>query len=60
MPHIQECILADSGPLLDFQDQGGMKSTVSGSYEDLKFKISKGCKQTETANRTEAINFKAY
>ena len=30
---------------LDFQYQGGVKSTVSGVFEDLKFKISEGYKQ---------------
>ena len=37
--------LADSGFFLDFQYQGGVKSTVSGVFEDLKFKISEGYKQ---------------
>ena len=27
---------------LDFQYHGGVKSTVSGVFEDLKFKISEG------------------
>ena len=30
---------------LDFQYQGGVRSTVSGVFEDLKFKISEGYKQ---------------
>ena len=40
--------LADSGFLFNFYYQGGsggMKSTVSGVFEDLKFKISEGDKQ---------------
>ena len=36
------CRLADSGFFLDFQYQGGVKSTVSGVFDDLKFKISEG------------------
>jgi hypothetical protein len=39
------CILADSGFFFDFWYQGGVKSTVSGVFEDLKFKISEGYKQ---------------
>ena len=36
----------DSGLFLDFEYQGGVKSTVSGVFDDLyKFKISKGYKQ---------------
>jgi hypothetical protein len=38
-------ILADSGFFLDFYYQGGVKSTVSWVFEDLKFKISEGYKQ---------------
>ena len=38
-------LLADSGIYLDLQYQGGMKSTVSRVFEDLKFKISEGYKQ---------------
>ena len=34
--------LADSGFFLDFQYQVGVKSTVSGVFEGLKFKISEG------------------
>ena len=30
---------------LDFQYQGGVKSTVSSVFEDLKFKISEGYKK---------------
>ena len=41
-PHI--CTL-NSGFLLDFKYQGGVKSTVFGVFEDLKFKISEVCKQ---------------
>ena len=37
--------LADLGFFLDSQYQGGVKSTVSGVFEDLKFKISEGYKQ---------------
>ena len=37
--------LADSGFLFNFYYQGGMKSTVSGVFEDLKFKISEDDKQ---------------
>ena len=33
------------GFCLDFWYQGGVKSTVSGVFEDLKFKISEGYKQ---------------
>ena len=39
------CILADSGFFLDFYYQSGVKSTVSGVFNDLKFKISEGYKQ---------------
>ena len=31
-----------------------MKATVSGVFEDFKFKISEGLDQTETANRAES------
>ena len=31
--------------ILDFWYQGGVKSTVFGVFEDLKFKISEGYKQ---------------
>ena len=41
----QEFTLADSEFVLDFRYQGGVKSTVSGVFEDLKFKISEGYKQ---------------
>ena len=37
--------LADSGIFLDFLYQSGVKSTVSGVFKDLKFKISEGYKQ---------------
>jgi hypothetical protein len=33
-------MLADSGFLKNFLYQGGVKATVSGVVEDLKFKIS--------------------
>ena len=38
-------ILADSGFFKNFLYQGGMKSTVSWVFEDLKFKISEGSDQ---------------
>ena len=38
--------LADSGFSLEFQYQGGVKAIVFGVFEDLKFKISKGYKQS--------------
>ena len=38
-------MLADSGIFKDFQHQGGVKSTVSYVFEDLKFKISEGYDQ---------------
>ena len=38
-------ILADSGFFKNFLYQGGVKSTVSGVFEDLKFKISEGYQQ---------------
>ena len=34
--------LVDSGFFKDFQYQGGVKSTFSRVFEDLKFKISEG------------------
>ena len=37
--------LADSGFLKNFLYQGGVKSTVSWVFEDLKFKISEGYDQ---------------
>jgi hypothetical protein len=37
--------LADSGFFKDFLYQGGMKSTVSWVFEDLKFKNSEGYDQ---------------
>ena len=39
------CMLADSGFLKNFLYQGGVKSTVSWVFEDLKFKISEGYDQ---------------
>ena len=39
------CKLANSGFLKNFLFQGGVKSTVSWVFEDLKFKISEGYKQ---------------
>ena len=38
-------ILADSGFLKNFLYQGGVKCTVSGVVEDLKFKILEGYDQ---------------
>ena len=38
----QAWTLADSGFFLNFLYQGGVKSTVSWVFEDLKFKISEG------------------
>ena len=44
---------------LDFQYQGGVESTVSGVFEDLKFKISEGQDQLRqpTGQRQENFNF---
>ena len=42
---IRICRLADSGFFKNFSYQGGMKSTVSWVFEDLKFKISEGYDQ---------------
>ena len=39
------CTLADSGFFRNFLYQGGVKSTVSWVFEDLKFKISEGYDQ---------------
>ena len=39
------CILADSGFFKNFFYQGGVKSTISWVFEDLKFKISEGYDQ---------------
>ena len=47
------CRLADSGFLKNFLYQGGVKSTLSCVFEDLKFKIPEGYK-TETANWAES------
>ena len=49
------CTLADSGFFKNFFYQGGVKSTVSWVFEDLKFKTSEGYKQNlaETANWAE-------
>jgi hypothetical protein len=48
------CILADSGFFKNFLYQGGVKSTVSWVFEDLKYKISEGYDQNwcfpDTAN----------
>ena len=40
-------ILADSGIFKSFLYQGGVKSTVSSVFEDLKFKISEGYDQNQ-------------
>ena len=39
---LEICILADSGFFLNSLDQGGVKSTVSWVFEDLRFKMSEG------------------
>ena len=39
------CMLADSGFFKNFLYQGGVKSTISCVFEDLKFKISEGLDQ---------------
>ena len=39
------CTVADSGFFKNFLYQGGVKSTVSWVFEDLKFKISEGYNQ---------------
>ena len=38
----KSCTLADSGFFKNFLYQGGVNSTVSWVFEDLKFKISEG------------------
>ena len=43
--NLKVCTLADSEFLKKNLYQGGMKSTVSLVFEDLKFKISKGYDQ---------------
>ena len=40
-----QCTLADSGYFKNFLYQGGVKSTVSFVFEDIKFKISEGYNQ---------------
>ena len=48
MPSAKICAdstLADSGFFNNFLYQGGVKSTVSWVFEDLKFKISEGYDQ---------------
>ena len=42
---VNVCLLADSGFFINFLYQGGVKSTVSWVFEDLKFKISEGYAQ---------------
>ena len=53
--------LADSEFLFNFYYQGGMKSTVSGVFEDLKFKITEGCDQNlcfpDSAQLAETANW---
>ena len=39
LANVQICILGDTG---FFRHQGIVKATVSGVFEDLKFKISEG------------------
>ena len=39
------CILADSGFFKNLLHQGGVKATVSGVVEDLKFKTPEGYDQ---------------
>ena len=39
------CTVADSGFFKNFLYQGGVKSTVSWVFEDLKFKIPEGYSQ---------------
>ena len=41
----KEYTLADSGFFKNFLYQGGVKSTISWVFEDLKFKISEGYDQ---------------
>ena len=56
------CTLADSGYSKNFLHQGGVKSTVSLVFEDLKFKIPEGycpvscLSLAETANWAESGN----
>ena len=50
------CILADSGFFKYFLYQGGLKSTVSWVFEDLKFKISAKLRQL-TRQSQENTNF---
>ena len=40
-----DSLVADSGFFLNFLYQGGVKTTVSWVFEDLKFKISEGYDQ---------------
>ena len=59
MPSAKICAdskLADSGFFNNFLYQGGVKSTVSWVFEDLKFKISEGYEPSlaETANWAES------
>ena len=46
------CLLADSGFFKNFLYQGGVKSTVSWVFEDLKFKISGGYDQNTNFRRS--------
>ena len=45
LSYVEVCILADSGFFKNFLYQGGVTSTVSWVFEDLKFKISEGYDQ---------------
>ena len=54
--------LADSGFFLDFWYQGGVKSTVFGIFEGLRFKIQKARTKIEvlnlkTSNTLETVDF---
>ena len=49
--------LADSGFFKNFLYQGGVKSTGSWVFEDLKFKISEGYDQNFGSEPSEIVNF---
>ena len=51
------CRLADSGFFKNFLYQGGVKSTVSWVFEDLKFKISEGYDQNWCSSLAETANW---
>ena len=50
--------LADSGFFKNFLYQGGVKSTVSWVFEDLKFKISEGYDQN-WSEPSEILNLRS-